>query len=179
MHPISEIMLRVIGYGTQSHDDQVQAIEELRQLGVEALQYLVQTLYSSDDLIRQHAATVMMMAFGLEGQKLLLPLSQDPNDNLRFHVCGLLYDFGDADALITLVDRLRNDSVVSIRALAADALERIGSRGVVIPDYVIAALEETVRIDREYGANGFSPSEQAQRALSWIRHNTASEEETA
>jgi HEAT repeat protein len=165
MEDVRAIIARFDGWGFRSREDRAHAIEELRALGMDPVAAL---LSDPDPRIRELAAAAAIMTDHDTGQAMILPLLRDADKNVRYYVCGLLYDFGDARAVPALIDRLRTDSVASVRVFAADAIGRIAGREPV-PEIAVAALEEAAETDHEITPLGFTPSQSARDALSVIR----------
>src|SRR5262245_21602730 len=115
MDRVRALIARFDGSGFRSREARAAAIEELQQLGAEGQRYLLQLFADPDSATRANAATAMVMTYGPVGQAFILPLLRDADDSVRWHTCGLLYDFGDADAVPSLVERLRTDTDVSVR----------------------------------------------------------------
>lgn len=176
MEHVREVIARFDGPGFQSRGDRDQAIEELRALETKVGETLALLMADLDPQTRQLAATAAIMIDADRGQTMILPLLLDDDPDVRYHTCGLLYDFGNSAAVPSLVQRLQTDREVSVRVFAADALGQISSRGVVIPLFAVAGLEETAEQDHEYSPLGFSPSGQARAALAEIRRGQTSEE---
>jgi HEAT repeat protein len=161
---VLDIIARFDGPGFRSHEDRNLAIDELRTLGLEPLIVL---LAEPDPQMRIQAATAAIMTYTVCGQVMILPLLHDPDSNVRWHVCGLMHDFGTAQAVPALVERLRTDSTASVRVLAADALGRIAERE-PLPSLAVAALREAAAHDHEMTVLGHTPSGAASNALSAI-----------
>jgi HEAT repeat-containing taxis protein len=56
---------------------------------------------------------------------LLLPLLNDPDSDLRYHLCGLLGQYGDSSVVEALVTML-HDSDPNVRLIAAFSLGKVG-----------------------------------------------------
>jgi HEAT repeat protein len=165
MEEVLAIIARFDGPGFRSREDRARAIEELRSLG---MQPFVALLSDPDPSIREQAAVAAIMTHGDLGQDMIVPLLQDSDATIRWYVCGLLYDFGDARAVPALVARLKLDSEATVRVIAADAIGRIAER-VAVPESVIPALESVVIHDHVMTTTGFTPSDSARDALAAVR----------
>jgi hypothetical protein len=82
-------------------------------------------------------------------------------------VCGCLHDYGDLRAQAALLDRLKHDADCQVRGGAASALGQIGAIQ-ALPD-----LHQAYQTDREVDELGYTPSGQAEEAMtsvlrSWV-----------
>jgi HEAT repeat protein len=143
----------------------------LAQMGKPALEPLVEALKSSDDSTRYHAATTLGMIASKEVVEAVIPLLNDPNEQVMIQAVWALGKIGDRRALAPLLSMfhrglakgrviealggLKDDSVVELLedALedglldrsAARALAHIGTEKVIKP-LIRAARVEDVRM---------------------------------
>lgn len=76
--------------------------------------------------IRGNASTCLLKLAGASAVPQVLPLLDHPDQSLRWHVCGLLHDFGDERAVPNLAKVLLEDPEPKVRIVAAWALEKHG-----------------------------------------------------
>jgi HEAT repeat protein len=100
-------------------------------------------------LVRWAAAEILLERGG--GLSAVLPLLDDTQDGVRWHVLGLLARHGDKSAVGPLIAKLRSDPDPG-EGQAAYALGHIGSPEAI--PHLLGALDH----DRECDSQGHSPS---------------------
>jgi HEAT repeat protein len=89
---------------------------------------LDQLLDERDTNLSCQAAKILVDLDPLVGVRLVLPHLNSPDSTLRWVICGLLSNHGNKEAVLPLVNVLKNDSEADVRMLAAFALGKIGDR---------------------------------------------------
>jgi HEAT repeat protein len=112
--------------------------------------------------IRCDAAEMLMRIDAKRGEPLIISLLLDSDPNVRWSVCGFLYDFGDKHATSGLVNVLLNDTEADIRFFAADALGRIGDHS------AIPSLRQAVQFDQGKDGEGRRVGDAAAEAIKQI-----------
>jgi HEAT repeat protein len=97
------------------------------------------------------------------GTEAVSPLLADPDADVRWYMCGLLYDFGDQRATPQLIEVLRNDPEGHVRLFAADALGKVGDLSAV------PALRHAEQFDVGQDHEGRRVSAAAKEAIEGIR----------
>jgi HEAT repeat protein len=92
----------------------------------------------------------------------ILPLLNDPVSSVRWHICGLLHDFGDERASAHLVKVLLEDPEGDVRLLAAAALGNVGNHT------VIPALRQAQQFDDGIDYEGRRVRDMAAEAIDSI-----------
>jgi hypothetical protein len=146
---IEEFIRQANGYGTKSG---YLAIGKLSKCD-KSLVYetLTRTLKSDDLEMRCRAATALCL-LDRENCILLIPLLQDLEDGVRWHICGLLHDFGNDKTIIPLTHIAKTDKAVGVRVQATSALGRIGGKN------IMPTLEWIRDNDHEFDIHRWSPS---------------------
>ena len=151
------------GPGWKGPEAANRAIQEMRAFGPHRLiPLLIGMLANSDAEVRCNAAQAILWIDDKQGIHHLLPLFRDADSVVRWHVCGLMHDFGDERAVTFLMDCMKNDPDPQVRGTAAYALGAIGSLR------AIPALTETLGNDHNVDRLGFTPSFCAEQALKAI-----------
>ncbi|MBI3942560.1 MAG: HEAT repeat domain-containing protein [Chloroflexi bacterium] len=104
---------------------------------------LISLLSHQDGNVRCDAATAMQLIDERQGVDAILSLMIDKSHYVRWHICGLMHDFGDERAIEPLIERIKTDSDPQVRGTAAYALGGVGN------PKAISALQETARDDHE------------------------------
>jgi HEAT repeat protein len=160
---LTSLLARLDGPGIRSPEDRERAVAELRALERESLfRSLAKLLSQPDTDIHCNACLAAVLTDQASGIDLVLPLLKDRDSDVRWHVCGLLHDFGDHRAIQPLIERLHADPDPLVRGTAAYALGGIGDPS-AIPALQAAELE-----DHEVDPQGFTPSYSAKQALEEI-----------
>lgn len=120
---------------------------------------LIAKLSDADPEVRCQAAEEAMSAGPTAYPESVLRLLTDSVGWVRYHVCGLLHNFGDRRAIVPLIERLRADLDPGVRGIAAYALGGIGCPS------AIPALIESFDHDHEVDELGHTPSSCAATAL--------------
>jgi HEAT repeat protein len=115
-----------------------------------------------DTDIRADAAEALFRVLGSEAIDILLPLLNDPIAIVRYHICGLLHDFGDQRATPALVEKLSNDPDATVRSVAAYAL------GEIADDTALPALAYAQEWDTEVDSWGHAVCDTAASAAAEI-----------
>lgn len=89
-------------------------------------QAAVRMLASEHPETRGYGAEMVLRLDRQQGVLLVLSLLTDPLDGVRAEICSLLHDLGDARAVERLTSVLLEDSSLTVRYLATDALETVG-----------------------------------------------------
>jgi HEAT repeat protein len=152
------------GPGWKGREARERAADEMRAIGAGGLfPRLRPMLHDPDVEVRCQASRAILLIDAKEGMELLLPLLDDPDDAMRWDICGLMHDFGDERAVEGLIERMKNDPDPQIRGTAAYALGGIGS------PRAIPALTETLNNDHEVDQLGYTPSFCAKGAIDEIQ----------
>lgn len=140
------------------------AIGEMRAAGADRLFPLLGPMLSNPDpAVRLVACEAVFFVDARRGLELALPLLDDPEVGMRWHVCGCLHDCGDERAIEPLIRVLRDDPDAQVRGSAAHALGAIGRR--TGSAAAIPALLAAMEADHERDMHGHSASSCAARAL--------------
>jgi HEAT repeat protein len=111
------------GPGWRGREEFDRAVGELRAAGLKRLLPALTDFLRDPDLeTRYLACTAAMLTDEPQGVELVLPLLNDPEPTVRWHVCGLMHDLGDERAIGPLTDRMKNDPDPQVRGDAAYAL---------------------------------------------------------
>jgi hypothetical protein len=135
-------------------------IAEMKALGSKRLfPHLREILTDSDSQVRCLALLAICHIDPTAGIDLLLPMLDDPDVVVRWHVCGLLHDIRDRRAIEPLIRIMKSDPDPQVRNTAAYALGGIGDP-VAIP-----ALIQTLDNDHQVDELGYTASSCAATAL--------------
>lgn len=132
------------------------------------VEVLVTLLEADDGQTRGDAAEALMKIEGAKAQKVVAKLLHADDAPLRWHVVGLLFDYGNADGAHELVRVLKEDESADVRYFAACALGRIGD------DTALESLEATSREDDGADREGRRVSHAAREAIIEIRSRVGS-----
>lgn len=149
LHPFSQ-------YGEK------RAYNELSQFRIEDLFETFQKILRTEPKLKK---MVVRAAFRVNTDRalpLVLPLLDDPNSDIRVHVCGLLSQYGNERAIASLIYRL-SDINSDVRFTAAYALGQIGDSS------AIPALEEVQKNDKGTDYEGRPISDMALEAIGMIQ----------
>ena len=135
------------------------AVAEMRAAGADALFPLLVPMLAGDAAARSTACEVILKVDAERGMEFVLPLLNDPDDNVRYIACECLAELGGKGAVPTLLSVLRSHPDTSLRCTAARGLGLQGG-----PD-VIPALLTAMASDQEFDDQGYSPSHCASMAL--------------
>lgn len=138
-------------------------INELRKLDRPLLlSVLAEMLPDPDDEARCDTAEALLRIDPEAGVPLVLPLLEAPQDFVRWHVCGLLHDFGDERAVEPLTKVILNDPDGDVRHIACYALGKIGA------SRALPALQWVQQNDRGTDYEGDPVSRMAEEAIESI-----------
>jgi HEAT repeat protein len=101
-----------------------QALRGLERRSI--ISILTSCLADIDDQIRADAAEVLLDLDAYHTLPSIMPLLDDPNPALRWHICGLLSTFADARVVLPLTKILLEDPVGDVRFMAALSLRESG-----------------------------------------------------
>jgi hypothetical protein len=132
-------------------------VDDLAVIPDRAGTLLAVKLQDTDGEVRCAAADVVLELGG--GLPAVLPLLDDTEDWVRWHVTGLLARYGDDSVVEPLIAKLRSDSDPGVRGQAAYALGHIGCPA------AIPHLLESLDHDHEDDSQGHSPSSVSATAL--------------
>lgn len=107
-------------------EDREKALAELRSLDENGFLVLSGLLSHEDPDLRCDAAEALMRIAAQAALPLVAPLLKDRVAGVRWHVCGLLFQFGDSRATSNLASVITDDPDGNVRYFAVDALARIG-----------------------------------------------------
>lgn len=147
------------GPGFQGREARDRAVSAMQRQWDRVLPILKQQLENSDEEVRCRAATAIMFVDCVGGVPTVAPLLRDPSEVVRWHVCGLMHDFGDGRAVELLIERLLSDSDAQVRVTAAWALGAIGD------PRAVPALEKAGTNDEGVDQHGFYVSQSAVDAI--------------
>jgi HEAT repeat protein len=143
-----------------SRSERDEVVEYFRALDRDAVLSALKTVLASSDLdARGDAAEAILRIDRRAGLDLVIPLLRDPDAITRWHVSGLMHDFGDERATDELVHLLLEDGDADVRLTAAYALEEIGDAR------AMAALQHAVAFDDGHGKHGHSVRRAAEDAI--------------
>ncbi len=138
-------------------------IAEMRAVGAAMLFPALAKMFADPDLeVRCRASLAALLIDETRGIDLVLPLLNDPDNVVRWHVCGLMHDFGNFRAVASLIERMRADPNPQVRGTAAWALGAIGDPA------ALPALKAIVELDHEEDVQGWRPSDYAKDAIDEI-----------
>jgi HEAT repeat protein len=138
-------------------------LDELREMEAEkVLPILRRFLSDYDGEIRCEAATLLLLLGGASELSCVVGLFDDREDWVRYHVVGLMDNFGNESIIDALSKVLKSDSDPGVRGQAAFALGKIGS------PRSIPSLLDSLERDHELDQLGYSPSFVAATALDEI-----------
>jgi hypothetical protein len=103
----------------------------------EEMEILIKQLQSKSGSERQRARAALVK-IGKPAVARLVDLLSDPKEHMRWEACKALGNIEDPDAVIPLVDALRDDSM-EVRWLAGEGLIALGEKA-IIP--ILKALKE-------------------------------------
>ena len=132
-------------------------VDDLAVIPDRAGTLLAGKLQDTDGEVRCAAADVVLELGG--GLHAVLPLLDDTEDWVRWHVTGSLARYGDDSVAEPLIARLRSDPDPAVRGQAAYALGHVGSPEAI--PHLLDALDH----DRECDSQGHSPSSISATAL--------------
>ena len=132
-------------------------VDDLAVIPDRAGTLLAGKLQGTDGEVRCAAADVVLELGG--GLHAVLPLLDDTEVWVRWHVTGSLARYGDDSVVEPLIAKLRSDPDPAVRGQAAYALGHIGSPEAI--PHLLDALDH----DREYDSQGHSPSSISATAL--------------
>ena len=112
--------------------------------------------------IRGNASTCLLKLAGPSALQLVLPLLDHPDQSLRWHVCGLLHDFGDKTVVPYLTNVLLEDPEPGVRIVAAWALEKHGNLS------ALPALQHAAENDKGADWEGRTVADAARQAIERI-----------
>lgn len=115
-----------------------------------------------DPEMRGNASTVLVKIDPKTALDLIVPLLNDSDASLRWHICGLLCDIGNEQVFPDLVRVLLADPEGHVRIVAAWALAKIGDSS------VIPALQKAQQGDTGTDFEGRRVSDAAAEAISGI-----------
>jgi HEAT repeat protein len=140
------------------------AVGTWERLDKDVLSLELNKLLSDDDGdIKCDAATALLEMAPGGNLPQVLPLLSDPDKDVRWHVCGLLMDFGDSRAEGPLTVILLHDPIADVRFIAASALGKCGTESSV------AALESASSNDPGVDREGRSIREECAESIRMIR----------
>jgi len=108
-------------------EERESAIAELQSGNQASVTQILSGLLSDENSdLRCDAAEALMRLNARATLMLVLPLLKDRVVGVRWHTCGLLFQFGDSRATPHLVSVVNSDRDERVRFFAVDALARIG-----------------------------------------------------
>lgn len=135
-------------------------VADLRRLDQQVLLFvLAEMLSNQDEDFRCDIAEVMMLVNPEMSMPILLSLLDDPSSVLRWHICGLLHDFGDSRAIKPLIKVALEDNDPQVRSQACYALGQIGDAE------ALRALRQIQLHDHAEDMQGFKVSDVATLAI--------------
>jgi HEAT repeat protein len=152
LHPFSELGI-----------DGVQA--KLSEFEPDVLFAIFQEILSNDKTMRKVTARAMMQVDNQRAIPLLLPLLNDSDIEMRFHLCGLLSVYGSNREVEALVPIL-HDPEPDVRHIAAFALGKIGDEN------ALPALEWVVANDKGTDYEGRPIHVMASEAIQAIKERS-------
>jgi HEAT repeat protein len=127
-----EQLLQLVEGFRAERPKRIQSILQLKSLNPDrTICTLTELLHSPESDIRCISAEVLFRLNAPNATALILSLLHDPVASVRWYVCGLLHDFGGADASSHLATVLLTDPDGDVRLLAAAALQKIGDQTVI------------------------------------------------
>lgn len=144
-------------------NDWSSALQQLQAIdGPLLVDVLIETLGDPDGDIRIGAAEAILRINPESGTPLVLSLLKDPENHVRWYICGLLHDFGDTRAVEPLVKLMQTDPDSDVRYIACYALSEIGDMR------ALSALRWVQQNDRGTDYEGRRVSEMAGEAIQSI-----------
>ena len=119
----------------------------------------------------KNSAAIALCKTNKKLSRRILFLLEDENSVVRWHTCGLLYQFGNKSAVPSLIKRLKMDMDSDVRVGAAFALGMIGNQN------VIPHLEYAKQHDHTSGTH-HAVSDAANLAIEEILQRKASTQQT-
>lgn len=117
-------------------------VRELQKQDWETVVSILRNLLNNPDSdVRADAAEAALRIDPYQSIDIVLPLLNESDSTMRWHICGLLHDFGDKRAARVLVKILLEDSDGDVRWMAAWALGEIGD------DTALSALHQAAEDD--------------------------------
>lgn len=159
------LRMSMLFFGGTGYDliRQNEFVKEMRTISSAKVLPVLAELFSDPDIdIRANSLTAILMIDNKLGLNFVLPHLNDPDVHIRYHICGLMNEFGDERAVDPLLDILKNDLDPDIRGRAAYGLGGIGDVN------AIAALAHTEKIDHEPDSQDYVPSQSARQAIHQI-----------
>jgi HEAT repeat protein len=140
------------------------ALGKWERIDKSALRLELNKLLNDDDGdIRCDAATALLEMAAGGNLPQVLPLLSDGDKDVRWHICGLLMDFGDSRAEDSLANLLLHDPIADVRFIAASALGKCGTEA------SIAALESASSNDSGVDREGRSIKDECAESIRMIR----------
>lgn len=143
------------------------AVEGLRAFDREAFLTTVRDLLQTDDLrLWKKAAYAVAKIQPETATGLLLPYLSDSDPEKRYHIAGLLGDYGTLEAVELLMQILKNDPDADVRHLTAHSLGKLGDKRAV------ALLQWVKENDKGEDYEGRPIAEMAGKAIERIMRGT-------
>lgn len=138
------------------------AINRIKGLDQQKIDVILTLLQDQDEEVQCDAATALFLISPTKYQEAILPLLRDPQGNVRWHIAGLLHDFGDSRATEILGEVALKDPDVEVRYNACLALSSVGDVR------ALPALKQVIEHDEGADYEGRLVSEAAQDAYDKI-----------
>lgn len=128
-----DLVIKLLGdlHSSDRHIRQ-RSIDEAKSMNRDlVIDELMQCLHEPDPNMRSDAAEALLLVDGSRSVGIVLPLLADNVASVRWHVCGLLHDFGDEKITPQLVTVLQSDAEPFVRMAAAYALGGVGAASAI------------------------------------------------
>jgi HEAT repeat protein len=126
---VMELLKTFLAYDIKARQEARQELSKLdREQVIDVLSTVLADQDPQEPELRYRSAEMLVKIDPKRAAKLLIPYLESADSLLRSHVCGLLSICGGKEAIIPLVNILRNDPKVSARMNAAFTLGKIGDQ---------------------------------------------------
>lgn len=162
IHEVTSLLEDMRSYNSETRKAAHQCLSEeiARNELIEVLRRLLD--FEDTDLRCQAAETLAKFDPDCAGRH-VLPYLESDDPTFRWLICGILSTYGDKDAVMPLVNVLRNDPEADVRIAAAFALGRIGD------SRAVPSLQRAHQDDHGTDYEGRLVSDVATEALQEIR----------
>ena len=158
---ISRLLAQLQEPDVPGQEDALSQLTELER--DQTIETLVTFLTDEDGQTRGDAAEALMKIDSSRGQKEVVKLLDDVEVPLRWHIVGLLFDFGNSDVTGDLIRVLKTDESGDVRYFAACALGRIGDKSALGP------LQEASTTDNGADREGRRVSDAANESIAELQ----------